>query len=297
MELHNNSFTDCSIDIAGWEQSNYDTHTITPDNTVNGRPILHYQGLSGLVVDGADAGEVIVVDCEDVAVSNMQFSNGFAGVIAAYSDRVAVEDCSFTSCWIGVRVVGCTEVAVRGNVLEGVVQQGIGLWDTDGADVEGNTLSSSTFGYQHLMPIYFCSDVRVVDNTLTDSWSGLYVFSTSNIEVSGNTASDMVKDGMSIGYSAGILVTGNVFGGNGVGLSLERCSLAGVHHNDFLGNDVQAMDIDGTDNLWDGGYPGGGNYWSDYTGTDADGDGIGDTPYILETGAQDRYPLMLPCVY
>ena len=43
-------------------------------------------------------------------------------------------------------------------------------------------------------------------------------------------------------------------------------------------------------NFWDNGKEG--NYYSNYNGTDADRDGIGDTPYVIDSNNQDRYPLV-----
>jgi len=74
-----------------------------------------------------------------------------------------------------------------------------------------------------------------------------------------------------------------------------------IYHNNLIDNTVQASD-NGVDNVWDDGYPSGGNYWRDYAGVDdysgpgqnlPGSDGIGDMPYAF-TGNQDNYPLMEP---
>jgi hypothetical protein len=43
-------------------------------------------------------------------------------------------------------------------------------------------------------------------------------------------------------------------------------------------------------NFWDNGSTG--NYWSNYNGADDNGDGVGDTPYVIDQNNQDNYPLM-----
>jgi len=45
-------------------------------------------------------------------------------------------------------------------------------------------------------------------------------------------------------------------------------------------------------NIWDNGWEG--NYWSDYTGKDRNGDEIGDTPYVIDENNRDNYPIMNP---
>ena len=49
-----------------------------------------------------------------------------------------------------------------------------------------------------------------------------------------------------------------------------------------------------SNNIWDDGYPSGGNFWSSYKGIDTNKDGIGDTPFEVDGGGKDNYPLMMP---
>lgn len=69
-----------------------------------------------------------------------------------------------------------------------------------------------------------------------------------------------------------------------------------LYHNNFIDNTHQVATDDfynayGTDNF-DNSVEG--NFWSDYSGTDSNGDGMGDTPYVIDANRSDRYPLMAP---
>jgi PKD repeat protein len=84
-----------------------------------------------------------------------------------------------------------------------------------------------------------------------------------------------------------------------------------IYHNNFIDNTSQADRGGGGDTeLWDNGYPSGGNYWSDDNSIDlhsgpyqneSGSDGIGDSEYSFVTAApawymmvEDHYPLTTP---
>jgi nitrous oxidase accessory protein NosD len=84
--------------------------------------------------------------------------------------------------------------------------------------------------------------------------------------------------------------SGIVFGDNS-GVAVNNT----FYHNVFINNTKNVKfnsDLVADGNFWDNGVEG--NYWSDYNGTDADNDGLGDTPYIIDTEDSDGYPLATP---
>ena len=71
-----------------------------------------------------------------------------------------------------------------------------------------------------------------------------------------------------------------------------------VYHNNFISNNRQVgfRQVDRWTFEYRGFLDNGieGNYWSDYAGNDGNGDGIGDSPYVIDANNTDRHPLMYP---
>jgi outer membrane protein assembly factor BamB len=95
----------------------------------------------------------------------------------------------------------------------------------------------------------------------------------------------------------------NTISGNAVGINVANSVATTIYHNNFVSNTQQICISMPTGNIWDNGYPSGGNYWSDYTGVDEKrgpnqnlpgSDGIGDTHYTIDDNNIDNYPLMKP---
>ncbi len=92
-------------------------------------------------------------------------------------------------------------------------------------------------------------------------------------------------------------ITCNRVAENGVGVDIEAmdptagtANVATASRNNVVNNTLQARDTSASS--WDDGTAG--NYWNNYTGTDGNGDGFGDTPFIIDADSQDHFPFMAP---
>ena len=71
----------------------------------------------------------------------------------------------------------------------------------------------------------------------------------------------------------------------------EGCSDCNIYQSNFINNTIHVID-QSNGSVWSQSQSG--NYWDTYQGFDNDSDGIGDTPYIIDTDSTDQYPLMVP---
>jgi len=137
------------------------------------------------------------------------------------------------------------------------------------------------------------SNNRVFRSKILNNTFGIWIFGSTNI-VHRNTINNSSNSGIVIDVdSSDNTIHGNNITSNNRGVWFILASGNKLHHNNFVGNIQQVyISMSGYGNVWDDGYPSGGNYWSDYTGVDSDHDGMGETLYIIDADNYDRYPLM-----
>jgi len=139
---------------------------------------------------------------------------------------------------------------------------------------------------------YYCVNNTISGNIASNNTQyGMYFENCVNNTISGNIANDNGILGMYLFWNCNNnTLLGNSVSNNYYGMALEDSNNNKIFLNNYINNNINAADY-GVNNKWDNGIIG--NHWDDYTGVDANHDGIGDTPYLVPgiAGSQDNFPI------
>jgi len=176
--------------------------------------------------------------------------------------------------WRAIFTSNSSNNIIRDNIISNNDREGIFLWLTNTTTITRNNVSNN--GEDGIAVGYLCFNNTIKNNTLADNaWAGI-----------------------SLGYEVKVPTNNTIIGNNitnnvWAGIYIDHQSGNTFYHNNLYNNTKQVFTV-GAANTWDNGYLIGGNYWSNYTGQDLDGDGIGDTPHVIDANNTDNYPFMHP---
>jgi parallel beta-helix repeat protein len=206
-----------------------------------------------------------------------------------------ISDNTITKGWDGITIDEfCTNNIISGNVIKNNFW-GIGLYILNSHNtIINNTILNNSIGI-NLNPGGGNNHNNITNNIIRYNECGAWLYDASYNNIFTNAISNN-NDGICVNYSHNNNIFNNTLRNNSMyGICLKGPDVQNnnLYFNNFIDNGQNGYD-DGM-NTWYHTVLHEGNYWSDYTGEDINGDGIGDTPYDIPGGNnQDLYPFMEP---
>ena len=250
-----------------------------------------------------------ITDSPQNAVSGNTISqNEDVGIYALNSSITSVFGNTVMNNRHGLEISSSLSNEVKGNTFNS--NSLYGIWVSSSSDniLDGNTANSNydgVYAYQSPRNVFsgneiqgnseygvwldFSSDCALSSNNITgNNEVGVYVRFSSGTIISDNTLSSS-NIGISLSGSSSNFILRNFLASNNIGVSLAFSSTDNqMYHNNFVGNAQQVSSTSAV--TWENGLEG--NYWSDYSGSDLDLNGIGDSPYVIDAGNDDDLPLL-----
>jgi parallel beta-helix repeat protein len=287
---------------------------------------------ANIAVKNSSPQGVCIVSTIDSAISNVTLGMWTMnlrgdGINLLASSRISITGSVVHDKGIGITIENSLNTTVSGNDISNQITKGIDLVNVADTVISGNTFNNNNYGIgctPHGLSNGAVVGTTVVSNNFTGNDCAVNV--CGGMKICNNFFDSNEVGIMFSGYS-GNTVTENVFSHNKNALYFSDSSGNSIYLNNFLENEHQVTDagvnstltqptkvspsrrsmqlmasnVDGVNflpppppshNQYDNGSRG--NYWIDYTGSDSNGDGIGDTAYYLYENNQDRYPLLNP---
>jgi parallel beta-helix repeat protein len=199
--------------------------------------------------------------------------------VSGFQENVTIKNIEITSFTVGIDLTNTGNMTVSANKIE-------------------NCFAGIAFGESF--------DLVISGNTITNNTDGIGGNTVMEAIISGNIITNNTN-GIHFNYAQNNTIYLNNITNNEYGIYMEGMNVYNntIYHNNFINNTNQVYIEQPTPNIWDDGYPSGGNYWDDFpdlyplVGDDYSGpgqnetgsDGIWDGPYTIDGNNTDRYPL------
>jgi len=292
----NNMLTDNVMEKCGIVIHDSTNNFIDTSNKVNGKSVRYFENDDSIILsDELDVGQVILVNCTNFVIENLEIKEASIGIYLYSSSNniISGNNCSFNGYGIYL------SYSSNNNTISGNRYSfngcGINLrYQSDYNTIAGNNCS---FNDDSGIYLYSSSNNIISGNNCSFNGYGIYLYASSNNIISGNNCS-FNEYGIYLKYYSHYNgISSNNCSNNGCGIRLSDSSNNIFWKNYFINNPLSQVYYSGSSvgNQWN--FNGQGNYWGDYETRypEAINDGyVWNTPYEIVEGIYDEFPLVIP---
>ncbi|MDI6816249.1 MAG: NosD domain-containing protein [Actinomycetota bacterium] len=238
---------------------------------------------NGHTVTGSGSGSGIYLHGRTgVTVKNATVKGFYIGILLDHSNNNAIVDNVASSNAYGIRVNCSYKNALSGNVQEVNAYTGLTLQYQSSS----NTVSNNNAVRNGAWGVFISqSDSCIVeDSSASLNRDGGFYFGASTYSTLTDCISESNRQhGLFLSTMVYGTLSRNTISRNGCGISTLYSAYNKIYNNNFVANGTQSVGVDGwpQSNGFNIGKPSGGNYWSNWTGPDGNGDGFVDKPYYV----------------
>jgi parallel beta-helix repeat protein len=249
------------------------------------------------VIDGGGLGEGFIVDIKnnDVLFSGFRLQNG-QGIKIWDISNCTIKNNIIRDVGTGIHLNGSSNIKIINNRLyrayDMLVDKAIRLFNSSNNLIEGNRVYA-LYGISIRDSLSFNN--TVISNDLSGTPYGIELYYCFNNIISNNTLNDSFR-AITFKDTSGNIVSYHSFINTDVRLFGTSDNNV-FFHNNFINSSISNSTMS---NIWDVGWPTGGNYWDAYECNDiksgqlqdiSKSDGICDIAFEIDSNNVDRYPL------
>jgi len=254
-----------------------------------------------------DANDSIVIERDNIVLDGAGYtihSGGQQnGIDLSYRSNVTIKNIKITSFGHGISLWYSSNNTISGNNITANYYQGISGYSSNYNIISRNNIANNRGG---IYPYGSSNYNTIFGNTITANEDfGIWLDFSSYNDISRNKiTANTGYGGIRLRGSSGNSISENDITNNEYGIQLSTSSNNIIYHNNFIDNTQQVLFYEsGYANVWDDGYPSGGNYWSHFDDLDLKSghnqdlpgsDGILDHPYSIDENNMDHYPFQDP---